>query len=139
MSGDGRRAISVEPTVHVETFAAHYTVTWKACPLARLLTVLGALDDIPPTVSTIVDDTSVAGRERRQISNVEAGETVQYLRLEPKAPWTVSWERRTWPVVSLSGTPSAELCRRVHVETTDCDGWAKTDVERLLKLTDGAT
>jgi hypothetical protein len=139
MSDAGRRTIPVEPSVHVETFAAHYTVTWKACSLARFLTVLGDLDEIPSTVSTVVDDTSVAGRERRRISSVEAGETVQYLRMEPDRPWAVSWERRTWPIVSVSGTPSAELCRRVHTETTGCDGWSETDVERLLKLTDGAT
>jgi hypothetical protein len=132
--GGSERTISVEPPVHVETIPSHDTLTWKACPLAQFLGHVVESDGIPPTASTLVDDTSTGGRERYRVADLEASETVRYLRVEPDAPWQLSWERRTWPVVSVSGTPPATLCRRLHVRTTDCDGWPDDAVRTLAGL-----
>lgn len=129
--GDDDRTVPVSPPVHVETFATHATVTWKAGSLARFLDGLGSLDSIPPAASTVVDETSTGGRERHPLTGVDASETVQYLRVEPDAPWTLSWERRTWPVVSVSGTPPPALCRGLHVQTTDCEEWSGNAVRTL--------
>ncbi len=134
MSGRGRggdRTIPVEPPVHVEAFTTHCTMTWKAGPLAGFLTAVRNTDEISPTASAVVEDTSVAGRKRCDVTEIDATERVRYLRVDPDAPWTLSWERRTWPVVSVSGTPTADLCRRVHLWTTDCRGWSEDAVERI--------
>ena len=138
MSGrkpDGsEQTIPVEPTVHVETFATHCTLTWKAGPLAGFLTAVDTIDGVPPAAPVVVDDTSSAGRERCRAPEVDPQETVRYLRVEPKKPWTLFWEQRTWPVVSLSGTPPPALCRRLHLRTTDCDGWADDAVQTLARV-----
>jgi hypothetical protein len=128
------QTISVEPPVHVETFPTHDTLTWKACPLAGFVGHVMDIDGISPTASTVVDDTSTAGRERCRVADLEASETVRYLRVEPDAPWRLSWERRTWPVVSVSGTPPPTLCRRLHQRTTDCDGWPDDAVRTLARV-----
>jgi hypothetical protein len=127
----GDQTIPVEPPVHVETFATHCTVTWKARPLPGFLTAVRNTDEISPTASAVVEDTSVAGRERCDMTEIDTAESVRYLRVDPDAPWTLSWERRTWPVVSVSGTPTADLCRRVHLRTTDCKGWSENAIERV--------
>jgi hypothetical protein len=137
MSGRGRgddRTIPVKPPVHVEAFATHCTMTWKAGPLAGFLTAVRNTDEISPTASVVVDDTSVGGRERCDVTEIDATKTVRYLRVDPDGPWTLSWERRTWPVVSVSGTPTADLCRRVHLRTTDCEGWSENAIERVARV-----
>lgn len=134
-ANSGEQTIPVEPAVHVETFATHCTLTWKAGPLARFITALESVDTIPSTASVVVDDSSIAGRKRCRATALEARESVRYLRVDPDRPWSLSWERRTWPVVSVSGTPPPALCRRVHLRTTDCDVWADNAIEALGRAT----
>ena len=119
---DAPRRLSVDPTVHVETFATHCSLTWTAGGLGRFLAAAGDLEGVPETAPAVVDRTTTAGRERRQLSALAAEEATRYVRVEPPAGWTLSWERRNRPVVSLSGTPPA-ACRRLHVATTDCPAW----------------
>lgn len=131
-----RRTVPVDPEVHVETFATHHTLTWKACEASQFVTAVRAVDPVTPTTPTITNDTAVAGRQQHPLSdtNIEST-TIKYLRIEPDAPWTLSWEQRTFPVVSLSGTPPAALCRRVHLQTTDCSTWSDEAFETLRQLT----
>jgi hypothetical protein len=135
-SGGQPRTIPVDPTVHVETFANHYTLTWKARELSLFVDAVQTLKQVPSTAATVVDDTAVAGRFWSPLSEVVEGDTIQYLRVEPEAPWTASWERRTWLVVSISGTPPASVCRQVHLETTDCASWEETAVKRVCRMMD---
>ena len=129
------RRIRVDPVVHVETFATHLTLTWKAGTQSQFVEAVRALDAVPLTPQVVVNDTTVAGRQHRLVSDLGgAGDTVTYLRIEPDAPWTLSWERRTQPVVSVSGTPSAALCRRLHRRTTDCPGWSDNATATLHDL-----
>lgn len=139
-SDDDPRTIPVDPAVHVETFATHQTLTWKAGSRSQFVEAVRVLDAVPPTASVVVDDTAVAGRQRRSLSDIESeSDTTTYLRIEPDAPWTLSWERRTQPIVSVSGTPSATLCRRVHRRTTDCSEWNDEAVAALYGLTTDET
>jgi hypothetical protein len=39
------------------------------------------------------------------------------------APWKLSWERRSFPVASISETPPPAVVRRAHPETTGCEEW----------------
>jgi hypothetical protein len=135
-SNTRRRTVPVDPEVHVETFATHHTLTWKAGDLSQFVTAIHAVDPVTPTTPTIVNDTAIAGRQQHPLSdtNVEST-TIEYLRIEPDAPWTLSWEQRTFPVVSLSGTPPATLCRRIHLRTTDCSTWSDEAFEILRQLT----
>lgn len=134
--GGQRRSVPVVPPVHVETFATHYTATWKADGLSRFVETVRGIDAIPPTSAVVVDRTDTAGRERRELSDIAVdGGATTYVRVEPPTPWTLSWERRTWPVVSVSGTPAPERCRDIHRSTTDCPGWRDADVETLDRLT----
>lgn len=81
------QTVPVEPTVHVETFATHCTLTWRAGPLAGLLTAVDAVDSVPPAAPVVVDDTSSAGRERCRVPEVDPQETVRYLGVrEPVDP-----------------------------------------------------
>ena len=140
MSGRGpdntEETVPVEPPVHIEVFPTHQMAMWKADSLARFLAALDDLDSVAPTAPIIVDDTSTAGRKRHRVTDLEPGETVRYLRAEPDTPWTLSWERRTWPVVSVSGTPSPVLCRRLHTRTTDCDRWPEETFDTLVRALD---
>lgn len=130
------RTVPVEPPVHVESFPTHCTLTWKAEPLAQFLAAVEGLSEITPTTAVRLNDTSTAGRRVVSLSSVEPAETVRYLRVEPDAAWTLSWDRRTWPVVSLSGTVSVDRCRRMHLATTDCEEWADEAVETLRRALD---
>lgn len=118
------RTIPVEPPVHVETFTTHLTATWKAGGPSAFIEAVRALEQVPGSAPTVVDNGEVAGRQRMPLSAVvpEADSTT-YLRVEPDAPWTPSWEARTQPVISISGAPPAVRCRRLHVATTDCPAW----------------
>ena len=136
-SDGGERTVPVEPPVNIEVFPTHQMAMWKADSLARFLTALKKVDSVPPTAPAVVDDTSSVGREQRSVTDIEPVETVYYLRVEPDTSWTLSWEQRTWPVVSVSGTPSPALCRRLHTGTTDCDGWSEEALDRLGRVLDG--
>jgi len=140
MSGEGpdngEETVPVEPPVHVEVFPTHQMAMWKADSLTRFRRALDDIDGVGPTAPAVVDDTSTAGREQYRVRDIEPGETVRYLRVEPDTPWTLSWERRTWPVVSVSGTPSPALCRRLHARTTDCDGWSDEAFDTLARALD---
>ena len=120
---DVPRRLPVDPPVHVETFATQYSMTWTADGLGRFLAAAGDLEGVPETAPAVVDRTTTAGRERRPLSALAAAEATRYVRVEPSADWTLSWERRSRPVVSLSGTPPAAACRRLHVATTNCSAW----------------
>jgi len=139
MAGDdgNSRAIPVEPPVRVECVPTHWTAAWTAGPLSQFLAAAGRVEECSPTTTVLVDDTSVAGRTELSLSGVEPAATVRYLRVAPDAPWTVSWERRTRPVVSVSGDPTVGDCRRLHVETTDCEGWPEAAVEALRRRASG--
>lgn len=131
-----RRTVPVDPPVHVETFATHCTLTWKANGLPPFVDTVRALDAVPAAASVVVDDKNTAGRTEQQLAALdELRDTIRYLRVAPPTGWTLSWERRTWPVVSLSGTPSPELCRRVHRGTTDCSQWTDEALATLENVT----
>ena len=136
-SDEHPRTIPVNPTVHVESFANHYSLTWKARGLSQFVDAVRTVAQVPATAATVVDDTALAGRSRLLLSAVVDSDTVQYLRVEPEDSWTVSWERRTWPVVSVSGTPTASMCRQIHLGTTDCEEWDETAFEILSRCIDG--
>lgn len=125
------RTLSVDPTVHVEPFASHYTVTWKAGPLARYLTAVRDCGAVSPEDTAVVDATDTAGRQRRTVRSLSAATTIRYVRTEPRPSWTVSWERRTAPTVSLSGTPTPSVCRAFHRGTTACETWSAAAIEAL--------
>jgi hypothetical protein len=127
-----RRKIPVDPPVHIETFATHYTLTWKADRLSRFKSAVQNLDTVPSSARAIINDTSVAGRQRVPVSAIDAeSETTTYVRVESDDPWTLSWDQRTWPVVSVSGTPPLTLCQHAHIRTTECANWNDEVVEIL--------
>jgi len=129
------RTLPVTPTVHVESFASHDTLTWQGDSLAAFL---GALDEVPavdPDAPAEVDATDAAGRERRSLGAVTPRGAVRYVRVEPTAPWTAAWERRTTPTVSVSGAPPAAVCRTLHLGTTDCAGWPPAAADAMASLT----
>jgi hypothetical protein len=131
-NGDtGERTIPVSPTVHIEAFATHCTATWKAGSLAQCIETLQTSEYIEPTATVVVDDTTIAGREQQSVRDITPTETIRYLRVTPAASWTLSWEQRTWPVVSMSGTLSAGACRHMHLGTTECSGWPDTATATL--------
>ena len=109
MDDTPRRELPVSPTIHVESFATHYTLTWKAGPLSRFLAAVRDCEAVPANASAVVDATDAAGRQRVDAAALTADATVRYIRVEPSAEWTLSWERRTSPTVSVSGTPDAAV------------------------------
>lgn len=130
-----RRTVPVEPPIHLEGFASHYSLAWTAAGLGRFLDTVRGVDPIAASATVVVDTTATPGRERVPLQEVDADDdTTRYLGVEPSAPWTCSWERRTWPVVSLSGTPGPALVRRMHRGTTDCNGWPREALETLERL-----
>lgn len=125
----------VDPPVHVETFASHHSLTWTADGLSRFLRAIEDDPDVPSGTTAALDATDVAGRKRLSVEEVVPDPDVRYLRIEPPTEWTLAWERRTTPVVSLTGTPSASTSRRLHCGTTDCERWdeaALTTARRVL-------
>lgn len=128
------RKLPVDPPVHLETFATHVTATWAAGGPSAFIEAVRALEPVPPTAATVVDDADVAGRRRCPLSALAPDpEATTYLRVEPDAPWTLSWEERTRPVVSASGAPPAAMCRRLHLATTDCRAWDDAAVDALRR------
>jgi hypothetical protein len=104
--------------------------------LSEFLTVVRRLDTVAPGTPAVVDDEAIAGRQQQEFAAVSPKESLKYIKLTPAADWRVSWERRTWPIVSVSGTPSSELCRQLHVETTGCDGWSEGNISQFHELTE---
>jgi hypothetical protein len=134
--GGHGETVPVEPAVHVESFAQHCSLTWKADGLATFVEAVRGLNPVPTEATVIVDATDVAGRQQCRLSTLDpCRDTVTYVRVEPSAPWTLSWEQRTWPVISLSGTPTPPLCRSVHVATTDCRAWDETALDAVDRMT----
>jgi len=139
-SDDYPRTIPVDPAIRVEAFATHRTLTWKAGSRSQFIEAVRVLEAVSPTAPVVIDDAAVAGRQRCSFSDVDTeSDTTTYLRIEPDAPWTLSWEQRTQPTVSVSGTPSGTLCRRVHRRTTDCSEWSDEAIETLHRLTNDET
>ncbi|MEZ3164110.1 hypothetical protein ABNG03_08180 [Halorubrum sp. RMP-47] len=133
------RTVSVDPPVYLETFATHLTATWKAGGPAEFVDAVRALETVPRSATTVVDDATTAGRRRVPLSEVVPdGDATTYLRVEPDAPWTLSWEARTRPVVSTSGAPPPGLCRRLHLATTECVAWDDEAVATLRRATSEA-
>jgi hypothetical protein len=148
---DTPRRVPVEPPVHVEPFASHVSLTWTVPPaaveraerragtvasetatatpetrsLAVFLAAVATAAEVDGEDGTdaeaVVDDRATAGRERRPPSAVEPSETVRYVRVAG-ATWTAEWERRTTPVVSLSGAPTVATLRALH-RATGGTGW----------------
>lgn len=134
--GGRRRTVPVEPPIHVETFAQHCSLTWKAAGLARFIETVRSLDGVPGDSTAVMDATDIAGRQQCRLSALDPSrDTVTYVRVEPPASWTLSWERRTWPVVVLTGTPTPELCRSLHLATTECRVWDGAALEALDGMT----
>lgn len=128
------RTVPVDPPVYIETFATHLTATWTAGGLPAFVEAVRALGSVPSSASTVVDDAEAAGRQRRPLSALAPNsDSTTYLRVEPDASWTLSWEERTRPVVSASGAPPTALCRRLHVATTDCKAWDDAAVDALRR------
>ncbi|ERH03787.1 MAG: hypothetical protein A07HR60_00562 [uncultured archaeon A07HR60] len=130
-----RRNVPVEPPVHIEVFATHYSLTWQANGVSAFIDAIADIESVPPEPTPVVDATDTAGRERRHLAEIE-GDVIRYVRLDAPESWSVSWERRTTPTISLSGSPSPSLCPRVHQETTDCGSWTAEDRHILRDLID---
>lgn len=134
--GGHGRTVPVEPTIHVETFANHCSLTWTADGLATFVGAVRGLATVSAEATTIVDATDTPGRQQRRLSALDPDlDTVRYVRVEPSPPWTVSWEQRTWPVVSLSGTPTPALCRSIHTATTGCQAWDGAALDAVESMT----
>lgn len=139
-SADHPRTIPADPAIHVETFAAHQTLTWKAGSRSQFVEAVRVLNAVSSTASVVVNDTVVAGRQHRSPSDIDSeSDTTTYLRIELDAPWTLSWGQRTHPIVSVSGTPSETPCRRVHRRTTDRSDWSGEAIATLHGLTNDET
>ena len=127
--------VPVEPPVHVETYGAHVSLTWTAAGVGRFLDAVRAADAVPADTTPVVDATNAAGQRRMRLDEVDvSGGATTYVRVEPPASWTVAWERRTEPVVSLAGTPTVDTCRAFHVGTTACSTWSADAVSALRRL-----
>lgn len=124
---DSPRTIGVDPSVHVESYRSHVSLSWTALGLERFVAALRTAEAVPSTATLTVDATDTAGRYRTTPNEIETtAETIKYVRVDPSPPWTLSWERRTDPVVSLAGSPSAPTCRSFHTATTLCNKWSST-------------
>jgi hypothetical protein len=130
------RTVPVAPPVYLELFATHLTATWKAGSSSAFVEAACTLNSVPAAAATVVDGPEIAGRKRVPLSAATpAKRSPTYLRIEPDVPWTLSWEDRTQPVVSVSGTPPAALCRRLHLTTTDCATWDDAAFDALRQAT----
>lgn len=134
MPGDTNTVtVPVDPPVRVERYGSHLSVAWRAGDLDRFLAV--ALEVVGATATAVVDERGVAGRQERPVESVAATDDVRYVRVDsgPSVP-TVAWERRTTPVVTLTGTPTAVTCRDLHLATTDCAGWEQAALWRAREV-----
>jgi hypothetical protein len=126
--------VPVDPPVHVERYASHVSLSWTAGGVERFL---GTVRDVSVDAPAVVDATNTAGRRQVELTDIDTttGATT-YVRAEPERPWTVAWERRSTPVVTLTGTPEAAITRRIHTGTTGCAGWSRSQQARLARLLD---
>lgn len=136
-STDDRRTVPVDPPVYVESFATPYTLTWTASSLSAFVAAIRGFDAVPDDATVVVDSTTVAGREDRPVGALDSPqkEATIFVGVESDAPWKLSWERRSVPVVSISGTPPLAVVRRAHLETTDCEEWPADATAVLRDLT----
>lgn len=127
----------VSPPIYVERYASHVSLSWQAGDLDRFLGTVTDLDSVPADPAFVVDATNAAGQRRIPLSDIDTTtRATTYVRVDPDTPWTVAWERRTTPVVSLSGAPTALACRRLHHGTTDCEQWPAGQLQTLSRLLD---
>lgn len=126
--------VTVDPAVHIERYASHVSLSWTAGSVGRFVETVRSVSADAPAV---VDATNAAGRRQVELTDIDTttGATT-YVRAEPERPWTVAWERRSTPVVTLTGTPTVTTTRRVHTGTTDCEGWSRSRRARLARLLD---
>ncbi len=131
---DSPSSIGVDPPVHVETYRSHVSLSWTALGLERFVAALRTAEAVPTTATLTVDATDAAGRYRTTPDEIETtADTIKYVRVDPSPPWTLSWERRTDPVVSLAGSPSVPTCRSFHTATTSCNEWSSTHCDALAR------
>lgn len=131
---DPPRTIGVDPPVHVESYRSHVSLSWTALGLERFVAALRAAESVSPRATLTVDATDAAGRYRTTPDEIEtAADTINYVRADSSSPWTLSWERRTDPVVSLAGSPSVPTCRSFHTATTSCSEWRPTACDALAR------
>ena len=131
---DSPRTIGVDPPVHVETYRSHVSLSWTALGLERFVAALQMAEAVPTTAILTVDATDTAGRYRSTPDEIETTtDIIKYVRVDPSPPWTLSWERRTDPVVSLAGSPSVPTCRSFHTATTSCNEWSSTHRDALAR------
>lgn len=125
------RTLPTDPTIHVEPFATHYTLTWKCKSLSQFINAAQNVDFILLNTAAAIDRTDMAGRKYQDVRDLSDDTSIRYIRIEPQAEWSVSWERRTSPTVSMTGTPEMEVCRELHRYTTACDKWPSEAVDKL--------
>lgn len=132
------RELATSPPVYVQRSPSHVTASWTAaCTATTFLAGCDSLGGIGPKTDVLVDDPSVAGRERTPLRCVDP-ERATYLRVEPAAPdWRTDWEDRSMAVVSISGSFSARTCERLHVATTACRSWEAAATDHARELFDG--
>ena len=131
---DSPRTIGVDPPVHVESYRSHLSLSWTALGVERFVAALQTAETVPPTATLTVDATDTAGRYRTTPDEIQTtADTITYVRVDPSPPWTLSWERRTDPVVSLAGSPSAPTCRSFHTATTSCNEWGSAHRDALAR------
>ena len=148
-SGDIPRQIETTPPVNIETFASHVTLTWTSLGLSQFVDIADRVDVVPADSTPIVDATNAAGRRRLPLTEIDTTTAAtKYVRFEPDCPWTLAWERRTTPVVSLCGSPSPTVCQQAHIITTTenldardgwntvetAAGWTRETYETLLSV-----
>jgi len=131
---DFPRTIDVDPPVHVEIFRSHVGLSWTALGIERFVAALRAAESVSTMAALTVDATDAAGRYRTTPDEIETtANGIKYVRADPSSPWTLSWERRTDPVVSLAGSPSVPTCRSFHTATTPCTEWSPADRDALAR------
>ncbi len=127
--------VPAEPTVYVERVPSHTSCAWQAAGLPAFLDAVEQSTADPEPVVT-VDTTTVGGRQERPVAAVPV-EDASYVRFDPSPPWRFAWERRTTPVVTLDGSVTGDLCRRLHRATTADTAWPDDAVARLADLLAG--
>lgn len=131
-----QRTVPVDPPVHVETFASHYTLTWKSNGFASFIEAVQDVDSIPSSATVVTENPDIAGRQQHELTTLDVEKVnPRYIQVQPSVPWTLSWERRTWPIVSVSGTPPPEYCRDIHLATTGCSVWRDGAFAQLERMT----
>lgn len=129
--------LPVDPSVYVERYPSHASVSWQAGSLDQFLAAIEDAGAIPENPALVVDATNAAGQRRCSPRDIDtATGATTYVRADAQGPWTVSWERRTTPVVTITGTPTPRTCRRFHVATTECDRWPHSRLGTLSRMLD---